>query len=91
MRFQVNSKTELMEIIGRYDVVSFDIFDTLIMRKTLTPEDIFRIVENKIKNNNAGLDYFGNRQRAILENPIPNPNIYQIYDKFAELTGITEE
>lgn len=91
MRFEVKNKAELMEIISRYDVVSFDIFDTLIMRKTLTPDDVFHIVENKINNIITDLDYFNYRQRAILENCTPNPNIYQIYDKFAELTGISED
>lgn len=91
MKFQVKNTADLMEIIGRYDVVSFDIFDTLIMRKTLIPEDVFHIIERKIGNCIGSLDYFANRQRAILENSIPNPNIYQIYDRFAELTGISQE
>lgn len=90
MTIQVKSKRELIETISRYDVVSFDIFDTLIMRKTLTPDDVFGIVANKIKNSGNNLDYVNNRQRAVLENQIPNPNIYEIYDKFAELTGIME-
>lgn len=89
MKFEPKNKEELMEIISKYDVVSFDIFDTLIMRKTLTPEDVFFIVQNKISNSIKGLDYVNNRRRAILENSIPNPNIYQIYDKFADLTGIS--
>jgi predicted HAD superfamily hydrolase len=32
-----------------YDVISFDIFDTLIMRKVYSPTDIFRLMDLKLK------------------------------------------
>lgn len=32
---------------SKYDYVSFDIFDTLILRNVLKPEDVFLVVENK--------------------------------------------
>ncbi|MBE6073017.1 MAG: hypothetical protein E7202_00490 [Selenomonas ruminantium] len=35
--------------IESHDVITFDIFDTLLMRRTLTPEDVFDIVEYRIK------------------------------------------
>ena len=35
---------KLYKIIKKYDVVSFDIFDTLIKRNTETPEDVFKVV-----------------------------------------------
>ena len=38
---------ELLNEIDRYDVISFDIFDTLIMRDVLEPTDIFRIISDK--------------------------------------------
>ena len=44
-----------MEIISKYDVVSFDIFDTLIMRKTLTPEDVFFYSPEQDKQQYKGL------------------------------------
>ncbi|MCR4693914.1 MAG: hypothetical protein K5773_01140 [Pseudobutyrivibrio sp.] len=35
--------------LGAYDIVSFDIFDTLITRSVFDPDDVFRIIENIIK------------------------------------------
>ena len=40
---------ELKEAIGRAEVISFDIFDTLILRKVNTPEDIFYAMESYLK------------------------------------------
>lgn len=89
MKYEVNSAEKLLELASRYDNISFDIFDTLIMRKTLFPEDVFQIVERKVCGKSEGFATF--RRRAILENDTPNPNIYEIYRKYAELTGISDE
>ena len=48
MRRTVKNTDELLQIVDEYDAVSFDIFDTLIMRKTLLPEDVFAIAEQKL-------------------------------------------
>ena len=34
---------------SKYDYVSFDIFDTLILRNVLKPEDVLLVVETKDK------------------------------------------
>lgn len=39
----------LQERISHYDVVSFDIYDTLIMRRVLMPQDVFKLVEKRIR------------------------------------------
>lgn len=39
----------LLKEIDKYKVVSFDIFDTLLLRDVLKPADIFRILEVKVK------------------------------------------
>lgn len=88
MKYTIRSIDELMELINGYDAVSLDIFDTLIMRKTLQPEDVFLIVEQKLADRGCHCDFVTNRKRAILENVIANPNIFQIYDQFAEFTGL---
>ena len=41
------SNNRLKKIIDKYDVISFDIFDTLIKRNCLKPTDIFEICEIK--------------------------------------------
>lgn len=44
------TKEKLLKKIMKYDVVSFDIFDTLITRKIYNPDDIFKLI---------GIIYFG--------------------------------
>ena len=38
------TKEEVLEKINKADVISFDLFDTLIMRQTLSSEDVFQYV-----------------------------------------------
>ena len=47
------NKNFLIEALRKADVISFDIFDTLITRRIYSPEDIFSIIEQKYK-----LDHF---------------------------------
>lgn len=42
-------KHELLELIKHFDVISFDIFDTLLVRNVLKPKDIWRILEQEEK------------------------------------------
>lgn len=39
--------SKLYECVSKYDVVSFDIFDTLLKRNVLRPEDVFDLVEDR--------------------------------------------
>ena len=87
------SKKNIEEIkreIDLHEVISFDIFDTLIMRNTLYPEDVFHIVESKVRNRGITLCDFGNR-RTLAEKSINcvSPNIYQIYDAYQKREGCT--
>lgn len=43
-----NCKKTLMMQIDAHDIISFDLFDTLIMRRVLLPSDIFDLVEDKL-------------------------------------------
>ena len=40
---------KLKNEIDNYEVVSFDIFDTLIMRKIYMPQDLYKIVDMRVK------------------------------------------
>ncbi len=91
MRLYIDNKKDLLNVIDEYERISFDIFDTLIMRKTLSPDDVFEIMHCKLQGQFPKLDFVKDRRKAILENDIPNPNIYQIYDKFMELTGLSKK
>lgn len=50
--YWMNSYDELMRKIDDSDVVSFDLFDTLIMRRVFSPEDVYRLVARRAENFN---------------------------------------
>ncbi len=81
---------ELKNEIDQHEVITFDIFDTLIMRNTLYPEDVFHIVESRSKKKGIVLDDFANK-RILAEQALKciSPNIYQIYDEYQAREGIT--
>ena len=39
---------DLLQEIDKYDVISFDIFDTLLLRNVLKPVDIFKMLDKKV-------------------------------------------
>lgn len=67
--------------IVKYDVISFDIFETLVTRKTLCPEDIFYIVERQARYRYGIVcDFFKWRiesERQLSMETVPN--IFEIY------------
>lgn len=86
------SSKELKEIIDGYETVSFDIWDTLIARRVLHPEDVFKIVANRAKKQGMTIeDYAGARHDAIFHVERPNPNLTEIYDALQKRTGISDE
>lgn len=77
------NETCLKSKIDNHDVISFDIFDTLLMRKVLFPRDVFQIVSRK--NKDIGFDFVSERisaeQELLAEG---NPDIKQIYERISE-------
>lgn len=74
-----NKLDDLYQLVDSHDVISFDVFDTLIMRKVLQASDIFLIVENKLKQ--KGLEIPFAKWRMDTEEEISRscPTINQIY------------
>lgn len=74
---------KLIEELNSHEVVSFDIFDTLLIRKVLYPNDVFRNIERitRVKG------FAQNRIEAEREanRRYKTPNIDQIYDIIIEL------
>lgn len=89
--FRLNYE-DLKREVDKYDIISFDIFDTLIMRKTLYPRDVFHIVERKIDEQKQ-IPFAALRISAEEElyKKGRNPNIYEIYERIQELSGISNE
>ena len=82
----------IKEKIKNSEVVSFDVFDTLIMRKVLFPEDVFELVERYAQKEGLKVsEYKKLRIRSDYENPHILPTIYEIYDYLQVLGNITED
>lgn len=80
------SKEEIFHEIEIHTHISFDIFDTLLIRKTLFPEDIWKLVEERVqkRGNNAIDDFASKRVAAQEELGLSNPNIDDIYDNLCK-------
>ena len=85
------SEDRLREQISEHDVISFDVFDTLIMRKTLIPRDVYQIVEDRAKEKGIGFkDFHKYRWQAELDTVAEIADIYGIYSRMQEITGIPD-
>ena len=79
----------------RYDMVSFDIFDTLVMRKVSEPSFIFQIIELKL--NKKGIDIPFAKMRYNAEKKLRKRGekkdftLDDIYSEFQKLTNISFE
>ena len=68
--------------IQKYDIISFDVFDTLIMRKILYPSDIFTMMElNLRKEGDRGVSNFA-RLRIEAERQLNDENINPTLDEW---------
>jgi len=75
--FDVSSEN-LKEKILSHDVISFDIFDTLIMRRVLFPDDVFDIVTDRC---NVDFDFKSERIKAEQQlYQTTNPDLDEIYE-----------
>lgn len=88
------TEEKLKREIDECDVVSFDIFDTLLVRKTLYPTDIFDMVFRAFFDSlkNVISDFV--KQRIGCERRLyltTHPNIYDIYNEIQKDTRITNE
>ena len=83
-------KDALKQQILDHDVISFDIFDTLVTRITSEPEDVFEITGSKA--NEKGLfegDFASLRKNAQLM--LEEPALAEIYGIMSRAAGLDEE
>ena len=86
------TRRQLEKEIESHDGVSFDIFDTLLTRKVLAPEDVFDLAAERLEASGLRVRNFREkRQKAQSLLGLTNPDIYQIYDKFRKYFKISEE
>lgn len=83
------SKAKLMEKIGRAKIVSFDLFDTLIMRKVWDYTDLFELLEKRLIGQGIHIPDFA-RLRLSAEKECSRdhaPDLVEIYDEVLRRAG----
>lgn len=90
------NKGDIIDKIEEHECISFDIFDTLLMRRVWRPEDVFEIVGKRLEKKGIYIKKFKERRIRIQEEfGLTNPDIYDIYNRFEKRyklskgTGIT--
>lgn len=77
------TEARLRDLIQQHEVISFDVFDTLITRTVLNPRDIFRIVEFRLRAIGIDIPFYEWRiaaeQKCNCE--VVAPTLMQIYEK----------
>lgn len=91
------NKDMIFNMLMQFDIVSFDIFDTLITRNVYEPKDSFEIIANRIKAKGIEIEnYYDVRKQAetnvrINKNFQGDCDIYEIYEEFQKLTNLSKE
>ncbi len=85
-----NNADRICKTIDQYDAISFDLFDTLVMRKTLEADDILDIVSYRLQNKDIQILDFKNT-RIEAEINLCNADIYEIYNYMHTNYGISQE
>lgn len=83
-------ESELRELIEQHDIISFDIFDTLLTRKIQRPRDIFQVMDAKL----GERTYCFSRERIEAEDSFAggyNPNFHEIYEKLQNKLGLSRD
>ncbi len=85
--WEITAETLKKAIDGaRY--VSFDIFDTLLARRVLKPENLYEVVEHRLADTFAG---FAHERFATERSLGPETSIGEIYQQVGNLLHLTEE
>lgn len=89
----VCDKENIVREIEKYDYISFDIFDTLLTRKVLLPEDVFELTSQRMAKKRSGCisHFVEKRKEAQDEFGLSNPDIYDIYNKLRKKYRIKNE
>lgn len=80
--FKGATRNDLINKADEVDVISFDLFDTLVMRKTMTYTDIFEILDIRLQERGIFIPDFC-RKRLYAEKELSKkkaPSLKQIYD-----------
>ena len=85
------TRQELLDKATNVDVISFDLFDTLVMRKTMSYIDVFELVDIKLREKGIIIPEFG-KKRLFAEKELSKklaPRLDQIYDLVLKESGVS--
>lgn len=88
--FSPGQREYLQKEILRHQLISFDIFDTLLLRKTLYPRDVYELTEQKALKAGYKVEGFA-IARAEVEDSSPYCTLDLIYEKLADMYGWDRE
>lgn len=95
MQLYVQTEENVFQLFMRYEVISFDIFDTLITRLCYEPDDLFEIMSKKIETlYGKAVDYLKIRKAAealAWEEKKAYTNINDIYNKIPFVSDFTAD
>lgn len=78
----------------QYDIISFDIFDTLVCRPVVRPDDLFDLMELRLKDICGDIPFRKTRKDAEAscrrKNPSEDCNLDDIYREFGRISGLPE-
>ena len=88
--FDTDQAEKIRERIDQSSVISFDVFDTLLLRKTLFPRDVFALTEYRGKRLGCPVEGFA-AVREAAERELGGGNLYAIYDRIRTVCAWDEE
>lgn len=84
------SFSDLKKKIENKEVVSFDIFDTLLLRKVFYQIDVFRLIEKRIRTElNLDIDFIELRKKAIAN--LNEPTLDEIYFEIGKNSSVSTD
>lgn len=91
LKYWACSKQKLLQMIDQKEIISFDIFDTLVARKIYLPADVFQLVELHLHYEyNLNINFTELRTKALHTTGIAEPNYDEIYQRFQQISGLDE-
>lgn len=85
-----DNQEDLYQLLIKYDIISFDIFDTLITRSVYDPTDVFRLMEKK-----TGIAGFAdmriNAERKAIQHHDHDVTLDDIYDEIKPFASFEKE
>lgn len=83
------SKQYICKQLLRYDVISFDIFDTLLLRRCHSRDNLYRMAAQRLELREE--DFLNERIRAELAINNRSPYLHEIYAQMESTSGYTSE